>query len=69
MAQKNKRKKFKKFQNKPKAHTRQSRDDTSDDQLSDSELSGSGSSGFEEVSSNHINIKMKVSYVCTFHFN
>ena len=66
MAQKNKRKKIKKFQNKPKAHNRQSRDDTSDDHDSDSESSGSG---FEEVSSNHIDVKMKVSYVCSCHFH
>ena len=61
MAQKNKKKKFKKFQNKPRTHSRQARDGTSDSHDSDSESSGSG---FEEVSSNHTNVKMKASYIC-----
>ena len=65
MAQKNKKKKIKKFQNKPNAHNRKVRDGTLDNHDSDCESDSSGS-GFEEVSSNHIGVKMKVSYICIF---
>ena len=61
MAQKNEKKKLKKFQKKPKVHNRDIHDEStrfSENTDSDAESSGSG---FEEVSSNHRNAKNKVS--------